>query len=71
MLQLNGQSWPAARGVVPDDARQHFRALRVDKPHRINIEAGKEADLIALKIRTQRRTGARIKAAAGDIEVKL
>jgi guanine deaminase len=69
VLQLNGQSWPAAEAFYRMTLG-NARALSLDD--RIgSIEAGKEADLIALDPHATPALAHRIEAAAGDIEVEL
>jgi guanine deaminase len=69
VLQLNGQSWPAAEAFYRMTLG-NARALSLDD--RIgSIEAGKEADLIALDSHATPALAHRIEAAAGNIEVEL
>jgi guanine deaminase len=69
VLQLNDQSWPAAEAFY-QMTLGNARALSLDD--RIgSIEAGKEADLIALDPRATPALAHRIEAAAGNIEVEL
>jgi guanine deaminase len=69
VLQLNDQSWPAVEAFY-QMTLGNARALSLDD--RIgSIEAGKEADLIALDPRATPTLAHRIEAAAGDIEVEL
>jgi guanine deaminase len=69
VLQLNGQSWPAAHAFYRMTLG-NARALSLD--HRIgSIEAGKEADLIALDPRATPALAHRMEMAGGDLEVEL
>ena len=69
VLQLNGQSWPAAEAFYRMTLG-NARALSLDD--RIgSIETGKEADLIALDPHATPALAHRIEAAAGNIEVEL
>ena len=69
VLQLNDQSWPAVEAFY-QMTLGNARALSLDD--RIgSIEAGKEADLIALDPHATPALAHRIEATAGDIEVEL
>ena len=69
VLQLNGQSWPALQAFYRMTLG-NARALSLDD--RIgSIEAGKEADLIALDPRATPALAHRIETAGGDLEVEL
>ena len=69
VLQLNGQSWPAAEAFY-QMTLGNARALSLDD--RIgSIEAGKEADLIALDPRATPALAHRMETAGGDLEVEL
>ena len=69
VLQLNGQSWPAAEAFYRMTLG-NARALSLDD--RIgSIETGKEADLIALDPHATPALAHRIEAAGGDLEVEL
>jgi guanine deaminase len=69
VLQLNGQSWPAAEAFYRMTLG-NARALSLDD--RIgSIEAGKEADLIALDPRATPALAHRMETAGGDLEVEL
>ena len=69
VLQLNLQSWPAVEALLPDDARQRSRAQFDDRIG--SIEAGKEADLVALDPHATPALAHRIETSAGDIKVEL
>jgi guanine deaminase len=69
VLQLNGQSWPAAEAFYRMTLG-NARALSLDD--RIgSIEAGKEADLVALDPRATPALAHRMETAGGDLEVEL
>jgi guanine deaminase len=69
VLQLNGQSWPATEAFYRMTLG-NARALSLDD--RIgSIEAGKEADLIALDPRATPALAHRMETAGGDLEVEL
>jgi guanine deaminase len=69
VLQLNGQSWPAVQAFYRMTLG-NARALSLDD--RIgSIEAGKEADLIALDPRATPALAHRMETAGGDLEVEL
>jgi guanine deaminase len=69
VLQLNGQSWPALEAFY-HMTLGNARALSLDG--RIgSIEAGKEADLIALDPRATPALEHRMETAGGDLEVEL
>ena len=69
VLQLNGQSWPALEAFYRMTLG-NARALSLDD--RIgSIEAGKEADLIALDPRATPALAHRMETAGGDLEVEL
>jgi guanine deaminase len=69
VLQLNGQSWPALDAFYRMTLG-NARALSLDD--RIgSIEAGKEADLIALDPRATPDLAHRMETAGGDLEVEL
>jgi len=69
VLQLNGQSWPAAEAFYRMTLG-NARALSLDD--RIgSIEAGKEADLIALDPRATPALAHRMETAGGNLEVEL
>ena len=69
VLQLNGQSWPAIEAFYRMTLG-NARALSLDD--RIgSIEAGKEADLIALDPRSTPALAHRMETAGGDLEVEL
>jgi guanine deaminase len=69
VLQLNGQSWPAAE-VFYQMTLGNARALSLDS--RIGaIEAGLEADLVVLDARATPATAHRMEAASGDLDVEL
>jgi guanine deaminase len=69
VLQLNGQSWPAAEAFYRMTLG-NAQALSLDD--RIgSIEAGKEADLIALDPRATPALAHRMETAGGDLEVEL
>jgi guanine deaminase len=69
VLQLNGQSWPAAEAFYRMTLG-NARALSLDD--RIgSIEAGKEADLIAVDPRATPALAHRMETAGGDLEVEL
>jgi guanine deaminase len=68
VLQLNGQSWPAVQAFYRMTLG-NARALSLD--NRIgSVEAGKEADLVALDPRATPALAHRMEA-AGDLEVEL
>jgi guanine deaminase len=68
-LQLNGQSWPALEAFYRMTLG-NARALSLDD--RIgSIEAGKEADLVALDPRATPALAHRMEAADGNLEVEL
>jgi guanine deaminase len=69
VLQLNGQSWPAAEAfyrMTLGNARALGLGDRIG-----SIEAGKEADLIALDPRATPALAHRMETAGGDLEVEL
>ena len=69
VLQLNGQSWPALQAFYRMTLG-NARALSLDD--RIgSIEAGKEADLVALDLRATPALAHRMETAGGDLEVEL
>jgi guanine deaminase len=69
VLQLNGQSWPAVQAFY-QMTLGNARALSLDD--RIgSIEAGKEADLIAVDPRATPALAHRMETARGDLEVEL
>jgi guanine deaminase len=69
VLQLNGQSWPAVQAFY-QMTLGNARALSLDD--RIgSIEAGKEADLIAVDPRATPALAHRMETAGGDLEVEL
>jgi guanine deaminase len=69
VLQLNHQPWPAARAFYRMTLG-NARALGLDD--RIgSIEAGKEADLIALDPRATPALAHRMETAGGDLDVEL
>jgi guanine deaminase len=69
VLQLNGQSWPAVEAFYRMTLG-NARALSLDD--RIgSIEAGKEADLIALDPRATPALAHRMETPGGDLEVEL
>jgi guanine deaminase len=69
VLQLNGQSWPALEAFYRMTLG-NARALSLDD--RIgSIEAGKEADLVALDLRATPALAHRMEAAGGKLEVEL
>ncbi|HEY6733195.1 MAG TPA: guanine deaminase [Roseiarcus sp.] len=69
VLQLNGQSWPAVQAFYRMTLG-NARALSLDD--RIgSIEAGKEADLIALDPRATPALAHRMETPGGDLEVEL
>ncbi len=69
VLQLNGQSWPALEAFYRMTLG-NARALSLDD--RIgSIEAGKEADLIALDSRATPALAHRMETAGGDLEIEL
>jgi guanine deaminase len=69
VLQLNRQSWPAVEAFYRMTLG-NARALSLDD--RIgSIEAGKEADLIALDPRATPALAHRMEMAGGDLEVEL
>jgi guanine deaminase len=69
VLQLNGQSWPALEAFYRMTLG-NARALSLD--NRIgSIEAGKEADLIALDPHATPALEHRMETAGGDLEVEL
>ena len=69
VLQLNGQSWPALEAFYRMTLG-NARALSLDD--RIgSIEAGKEADLIALDPRATPALAHRMETAGGDLEIEL
>ena len=69
VLQLNHQSWPALEAFYRMTLG-NARALSLD--HRIgSIEAGKEADVIALDSRATPALAHRLEMAGGDLEVEL
>ena len=69
VLQLNGQSWPALEAFYRITLG-NARALTLDD--RIgSVEAGKEADLIALDPRATPALAHRMETTGGDLEVEL
>ena len=69
VLQLNGQSWPALQAFYRMTLG-NARALSLDD--RIgSIEAGKEADLVALDLSATPALAHRMEAAGGDLEAEL
>ena len=69
VLQLNGQSWPAAHAFYRMTLG-NARALSLDD--RIgSIEAGKDADLVALDSNATPALAHRMEVAGGDLEVEL
>jgi guanine deaminase len=69
VLQLNGQSWPALQAFYRMTLG-NARALSLDD--RIgSIEAGKEADLVALDLSATPALAHRMETAGGDLEVEL
>jgi guanine deaminase len=69
VLQLNGQSWPALEAFY-QMTLGNARALSLDD--RIgSIQAGKEADLIALDPRATPALAHRMETAEGNLEVEL
>jgi len=69
VLQLNGQSWPALEAFYRMTLG-NARALSLDD--RIgSIEAGKEADLVALDPRATPALAHRMETAGGDLKVEL
>ncbi len=69
VLQLNGQSWPALEAFY-HMTLGNARALSLDD--RIgSIEAGKEADLVALDPRATPALAHRMETAGGNLEVEL
>ena len=69
VLQLNGQSWPALEAFYRMTLG-NARALSLDG--RIgSIEAGKEADLVALDPRATPALAHRMETAGGDLQVEL
>jgi guanine deaminase len=69
VLQLNGQPWPALQAFYRMTLG-NARALSLDD--RIgSIEAGKEADLVALDPRATPALAHRMETAGGDLEVEL
>ena len=69
VLQMNGQSWPAAQAFY-QMTLGNARALSLDD--RIGaIEAGMEADLVVLDARATPAMAHRMEAANGDLEVEL
>jgi guanine deaminase len=69
VLQLNRQSWPALQAFYRMTLG-NARALSLD--HSIgSVEAGKEADLIALDPRATPALAHRMETAGGDLEVEL
>jgi guanine deaminase len=68
-LQLNGQSWPALHAFYRMTLG-NARALSLDD-HIGSIEAGKEADLIALDPRATPALAHRMETVGGDLEVEL
>jgi guanine deaminase len=69
VLQLNGQSWPALEAFYRMTLG-NARALSLDD-HIGSIQAGKEADLIALDLRATPALAHRMETASGDLEVEL
>jgi guanine deaminase len=69
VLQLNGQSWPALEAFYRMTLG-NARALSLDDWIG-SIEAGKEADLIALDPRATPALAHRMESASGDLEVEL
>jgi guanine deaminase len=69
VLQLNGQSWPAAEAFYRMTLG-NARALSLDS--RIgSIEVGKEADLVVLDARATPAMAHRMETANGDLDVEL
>jgi guanine deaminase len=69
VLQLNGQSWSAVQAFYRMTLG-NARALRLDD--RIgSVEAGKEADLIALDPHATPALAHRMEMAGGDLKVEL
>ena len=69
VLQLNGQSWPAAEAFYRMTLG-NARALSLDG--RIgSIEKGKEADLVVLDARATPAMAHRMESAKGDLDVEL
>jgi guanine deaminase len=69
VLQLNGQSWPALEAFYRMTLG-NARALSLDD-HIGSIQAGKEADLVALDPRATPALAHRMETAGGDLEVEL
>jgi guanine deaminase len=69
VLQLNGQSWPALDAFYRMTLG-NARALSLDD-HIGSIQAGKEADLIALDPRATPALAHRMETAEGNLEVEL
>jgi guanine deaminase len=69
VLQLNGQSWPAAQAFYRMTLG-NARALSLDS--RVgSIETGKEADLVVLDARATPAMAHRMESANGDLDVEL
>ena len=69
VLQLNGQSWPAAQAFYRMTLG-NARALSLDS--RVgSIENGKEADLVVLDARATPAMAHRMESANGDLDVEL
>jgi guanine deaminase len=69
VLQLNRQSWPALHAFYRMTLG-NARALSLDK-HIGSVEAGKEADLVALDPHATPALEHRMETARGDLEVEL
>jgi guanine deaminase len=69
VLQLNHQSWPAVQAFYRMTLG-NARALSLDD-HIGSVEAGKEADLIALDPRATPALAHRMETAGGNLEVEL